>query len=133
MESAKKARTHETHKKKTQPQSCRMGNGAQVEVSDLADQYVSEGEVEKAPHHVDSRRGKSLTGRLSERALKGMPHQPTDKVGNCIGKKRAAKEIRDIVQPFHRESSLSVQNVDNDQSCLRAVGSEWHNVLLERM
>jgi hypothetical protein len=30
------------HKKKTQPQSCRMGDGAQVEVSDVADQYVSD-------------------------------------------------------------------------------------------
>jgi hypothetical protein len=73
-----------------------MGNGAEVEVSDVADQYISGGEVENAPHHVDGRRGKALTGRLSEMALKGPSDRPTGEVGNGIGKKRAAKEIGDV-------------------------------------
>ena len=56
MEASEVARPHQAHQQKTQPQSCRMGGGAQAEVSQAADQDVSDGEVEKAPHHVDGRR-----------------------------------------------------------------------------
>ena len=48
------------------------GGGAQAEVFDTADPDVGDRDVENAPHHVDGRRGKSLTGRLGKRALKGM-------------------------------------------------------------
>src|ERR1700743_3628767 len=58
-------------RQKAQPQSGHIDRGMQVEVSDTADQDVGDGEVEKAPEHVDGRRGKPFTARSRERALKG--------------------------------------------------------------
>ena len=97
MEAAKAARTHEAHKQETQPQGGRMGHGAQVEVSDLADQEVSEGEVEDAPEDVDGRRGESLTGRLGEGALKRTTQHPAHEVGDRVAEKSAAEEVRDAM------------------------------------
>src|SRR6202161_412309 len=39
--------------KKPKPESRHVNGGAQVEVSDTADQDISDGEVEKAPQDVD--------------------------------------------------------------------------------
>jgi len=109
MEAAKVACPHQAHKKKTNPQDGHLARGTRIEISDVADQNVSDDEVKKSPHHVDSRRRKSLSGRFGERALKGVTHHPADKVGNSIRKKRTTKKIRDIMQPFHRKSYLPVQ------------------------
>ena len=70
MEFAKLARTHEAHKQETQPHSCRMGNGVQVEVSDLTYQGISNREVEDTPEDVYGRRRESLAWWLGKGTLK---------------------------------------------------------------
>src|SRR5579863_9410045 len=93
VETAEVAGGEQADQKKTQPQRCHVGGGAQAEVADTADQGVSDGEIEHAPHDVDGRRGKPLPGWPGERALKGTPHDPADEVGDCVAKKHPAEKI----------------------------------------
>ena len=93
METAKMAGGEETYQEKPQAQTSRVGGGAQAEVSDAAGQRVSDGEIENAPQYVDGRRGKSLPGRLGERALKGTSHEPAADMGDGVTKKCPAKKV----------------------------------------
>jgi hypothetical protein len=78
----------------------------QAEVSDAANEKISNDEIEKAPRHIDGRRRKSLPRRFGKRALKGASHQAADDVGNCIAKKHPAEKIANDIQPIHRSASL---------------------------
>ena len=73
MEAAEVARGEQADRQKTKPQSRRVNGGAQVEVSDTADQDISDGEVDNAPRHVDGRRGKTLAGRWRKGSERDVP------------------------------------------------------------
>ncbi len=112
MEAAEEARAHQAHQEKAQSQGCYIRRGTQTEVSDPANEKVSDGEVRKSPEHVDGRRRQSLTGRLGKGTLKRTTHYAAHEVWNRVAEKSAAEEVRDAMQPFHRESCLSVQKAD---------------------
>src|SRR5277367_4657093 len=93
VETAEVTRGEQADRKKTKPQSHRVNGGAQIEVSDTADQDISDGEVEKAPQDVDGRGGEAFAARLGERALKRPSHRACGEVGDCVAKKNPAEKI----------------------------------------
>src|ERR1700728_4340271 len=109
MEASKVARTHQPHKKKPQSQDGHMSRRTQAELSDAADQGISDREVEDTPEDVYGRRREPLTWWLGKGALKRTTHRPAHEVRHRVAEKKAAEKIRDAMQPFHYESCLSVQ------------------------
>src|ERR1700679_3107962 len=108
VETAEVARGQQADQKKTKPQGRRVNGGAQVEVSDTADQDIGDGEVEKAPQDVDGRRGEAFAARLGEGALKRPSHRASGEVGDCVAKKHPAEKIRNERQPVHRARSFGL-------------------------
>src|ERR1700678_2349611 len=109
MEASKVAGTHQAHQKKPQSHGHHMSRRTHAEVYDPTDQNVRNREVEYTPKHVCGRRRQSLAGRLGKGAFDRTTHRPAHEVRNCIAEKTAAEEVGDAMQPFHRESCLSVQ------------------------
>src|SRR5258707_607398 len=78
----------------------------QVELADVAGQHVADGQIEKAPQHVDRRRRQAFTGRTRERALKRPPHHSADEVRDRVGEESAAEKIGKVMKPGHRVALL---------------------------
>ena len=104
MEASEVARSLQAHKKKPDSQDRHMSRGTQAELSNAADERIGDREIEKSPEHVHGRRGQPLTWWLREGTLKRTAHRPAHEVWHCVAEKTAAKEIGDVMQPFHRES-----------------------------
>src|ERR1700683_4870826 len=65
----------------------------QPKISDAADEQIADDDVERAPKHVDGRRGESFARRLGEGTLKRPAQHAADDMGDCVRQEGAAKEI----------------------------------------
>lgn len=76
-----------------------LWQAAEVERADLAEEHIADGDVQRAPEHIDGGRREADAGRFGEWALERSPHQPGDEMRYGVGEKRATKEERDVVVP----------------------------------
>ena len=107
MKAPKRSCRHKRGEERAQSRCNDVVSGMQIKMSHPADKNITQNQVKKSPNHVDARRGKSLTGRLGEWALKRASHHATDKMRDCVYKKNAAKKVRNIVDPFHSQFFIS--------------------------
>src|ERR1700761_5844151 len=87
-----------------------FGRIFQCKITDTAHQNIADDAIEKAPKHVDRRRGQTLSGRFGKWTLERSPHGPADQMRNCVAQKETTKEIRQQRQPIHFTHSLPTES-----------------------
>src|ERR1700728_1316754 len=101
MEAAELPRAKQRYQEDAQSERADIARVSQFKIANTADEDIADDDIEKAPKHIDGRRGEPLSRRLCERTLKRPPHHAADKMRGCVREEGAAKEIGQVRKPRH--------------------------------